>query len=37
MSLEEINESFGGGVTSEALQEVLKVAAELADRPCVAA
>ena len=37
MSLDEINESFGGGVPPEALAEVLQVAAELADRPCVAA
>jgi uncharacterized protein (DUF433 family) len=37
MSINEINESFGGGVTPEAIQEALQVAAELADRPCVAA
>jgi uncharacterized protein (DUF433 family) len=37
MSLDEINESFGGGIPPEAMQEVLQVAAELADRPCVAA
>jgi uncharacterized protein (DUF433 family) len=37
MSLDEINESFGGGVPPEAIQEALQVAAELADRPCVAA
>jgi len=37
MSLDEINESFGGGVPPEAMQEVLQVAAGLADRPCVAA
>jgi uncharacterized protein (DUF433 family) len=37
MSLDEINESFGGGISAEALQEALQVAAELADRPCVAA
>ena len=36
MSLDEINESFGGGVPPEAMQEVLQVAAELADRPCMA-
>ena len=37
MSLDEINESFGGGVTPEALAEALQAAAELADKPCVAA
>jgi uncharacterized protein (DUF433 family) len=37
MNLDEINESFGGGVSPEALAEVLQVAAEFADRPCVAA
>jgi uncharacterized protein (DUF433 family) len=37
MSLDEINESFGGGIPPEAIQEALQVAAELADRPCVAA
>jgi uncharacterized protein (DUF433 family) len=37
MTLDEINESFGGGVPPEAIQEALQVAAELADRPCVAA
>jgi uncharacterized protein (DUF433 family) len=37
MSLSEINESFGDGLTPEALQEALQVAAEFADRPCVAA
>ena len=37
MSLDEINESFGGGLTAEALAEALQVAAELTDRPCVAA
>ncbi len=37
MTIDEINESFGGGVTREALTEVLAVAAELADHPCVAA
>jgi uncharacterized protein (DUF433 family) len=37
MSLEEINESFGGGVSKEALAEALQVGAELADKSCVAA
>ena len=37
MSLDEINESFGGGLTPEALAEALQVAAELTDKPCVAA
>lgn len=37
MKLREINQSFGGGVSSEALREALQVAAELTDRPCVAA
>ena len=37
MSLDEINESFGGGVPPEALKEALQVAAELTDKPCVAA
>jgi uncharacterized protein (DUF433 family) len=37
MNLDEINESFGGGVPPEALAEALQVAAELADKPCVAA
>jgi len=37
MSLADINESFGGGVSAEALREALSVAAELADKPCVAA
>lgn len=37
MSVDEINESFGGGVSAEAIQEALQVAAELSDRPCVAA
>ena len=32
----QINESFGGGVPPEAITEVLDVAAELADKPCVA-
>jgi uncharacterized protein (DUF433 family) len=35
MSIAEINESFGGGVTPEAIQEALSVAADLADHPCV--
>lgn len=37
MDLAEINQSFGGGVPAEAIAEVLSVAAELADKPCVAA
>lgn len=37
MSLDEINEGFGGGVSPEALKEALQVAAELTDKPCVAA
>jgi uncharacterized protein (DUF433 family) len=37
MSIDEINESYGGGISPEAIQETLLVAAELADRPCVAA
>ena len=37
ISLADINESFGGGVSAEALRETLSVAAELADKPCVAA
>jgi uncharacterized protein (DUF433 family) len=37
MSLDEINESFGGGIPPEAIQEALQVAAEMADRPSVAA
>jgi uncharacterized protein (DUF433 family) len=37
MSLDEINESFGGGVSAEAIHEALQAAAELSDRPCVAA
>ena len=37
LSLSEINESFGGGMTEEAIAEVLSVGAELADKPCVAA
>lgn len=37
MTLDEINQSFGGGVTAEALREALQVAAELSDHPCVAA
>ena len=37
MSLDEINDGFGGGVSTEALHEALQVAAELSDRPCVAA
>lgn len=37
MTLGEINESFAGGLTSEALQEALQVAAEFTDHPCVAA
>ena len=37
MSRDEINESFGGGLTPEALAEALQVAAELTDKPCVAA
>jgi uncharacterized protein (DUF433 family) len=37
MDLDEINQSFGGGVPAEALAEVLQVAAELTDKPCVAA
>lgn len=37
MSMDEINESFGGGPTPEALAEALQVAAELTDKPCVAA
>ncbi len=37
MSLDDINESFGGGVPAEAIQEALQVAAEFADKPCVAA
>jgi uncharacterized protein (DUF433 family) len=37
MSLDDINESFGGGVSAEALHEALQVRAELSDRPCVAA
>jgi uncharacterized protein (DUF433 family) len=37
MSVDEINESFGGGVSAEAIQEALQVAAELSDQPCVAA
>ena len=37
MSMDDINESFGGGLTPEALAEALQVAAELTDKPCVAA
>ena len=37
MDLDEINQSFGVGVSAEALAEALQVAAELADKPCVAA
>lgn len=37
MTLGEINQSFGDGVSADALQEALQVAAELADHPCVAA
>ena len=37
MDLDEINQSFGGGVSAEALAEALQVAAELTDKPCVAA
>jgi uncharacterized protein (DUF433 family) len=37
MNLDEINESFGGGIPPEAIQEALQVAAELANQPCVAA
>ena len=37
LTLEEINATFGGGVSPEALQEALQVAAELSDKPCVAA
>jgi len=37
MSLDEINESFGGGISGAALSEALQVGAELADTPCVAA
>jgi uncharacterized protein (DUF433 family) len=36
MSLEEIDESFGNVFPHEALPEILKVAAELADDPNVA-
>ena len=36
MTADDINESFGGGVPPEAITEVLDVAAELADKPCVA-
>jgi uncharacterized protein (DUF433 family) len=36
MTVNDINESFGGGVPPEAITEVLAVAAELADKPCVA-
>jgi uncharacterized protein (DUF433 family) len=36
MTLEDINESFGSGVPPEAITEALEVAAELADKPCVA-
>ena len=35
--MNEINESFSGGLTQEALAEALHVAAELTDKPCVAA
>jgi uncharacterized protein (DUF433 family) len=37
MSLAEMNEAFGGGLTGEMISEVLQVAAEFADHPCVAA
>ncbi len=37
MTLDEINEAFGGGVPAEAIPEALAVAAELSDKPCVAA
>lgn len=37
MTLDEINQSFGGGVSQEAFQEALQVAVELTDKPCVAA
>ena len=37
MSLDEINESFGGGVSHEALAEALQAAAELTGKPYVAA
>jgi uncharacterized protein (DUF433 family) len=37
MTVDDINESFGGGVTPEAIQEALRVAADLVDHPCVAA
>lgn len=37
MTLGEINQAFGGGVPGDAIAEALAVAAELADKPCVAA
>jgi len=36
MTIDDINESFGGRVPLEAITEALDVAAELAHKPCVA-
>ncbi len=37
MPLEEINDSFASDITPEMIAEVLRVGAQLTDKPCVAA
>jgi uncharacterized protein (DUF433 family) len=37
MTLNDINESFASDISEEMLAEVLRVGAELTDKPCVAA